>query len=100
MKISLILAHPKSGSFNHVIAEMAKETLKSCGHQVAFHDLYGERFDPRCLKSDRTSRRAASSAFVQKETTQESLYFDLSQPVVGSALSKCTVLREGCEKER
>jgi putative NADPH-quinone reductase len=46
MKVSLILAHPRSGSFNHAIAEMARNTLQSCGHQVSFHDLYQERFDP------------------------------------------------------
>jgi NAD(P)H dehydrogenase (quinone) len=46
MKILLILAHPKSGSFNHAIAKEVMETLKSCGHQVVFHDLYIERFDP------------------------------------------------------
>lgn len=49
MKISLILAHPKSGSFNHAFAE-----------------------DPRCFKSDRPPRRAAGGAFVKMETNQES----------------------------
>ncbi len=38
------------------IAEVAMETLKSFGKQVAFHDLYGERFDPRWFKSDRPPR--------------------------------------------
>ena len=46
MKVSLILAHPKSGSFNHAIAEVAQNTLESCSHDVSFHDLYMERFDP------------------------------------------------------
>jgi putative NADPH-quinone reductase len=41
-----ILANPRSGSFNHAIAEMAMNTLQSCGHQVIFHDLYKEEFDP------------------------------------------------------
>ncbi|MBN1322960.1 MAG: NAD(P)H-dependent oxidoreductase [Methanotrichaceae archaeon] len=70
MKISRILAHPKSGSFNHAFAEAARETLKSCGHRVAFYDLYGKRFDPRCFKSDRPPRRAAGGAFVKMETNQ------------------------------
>lgn len=46
MRISLILGHPKPGSFNHAIADAAREQLVSDGHEVAFHDLYAERFDP------------------------------------------------------
>jgi NAD(P)H dehydrogenase (quinone) len=46
MKISLILAHPKAGSFNHAIAEAARSALVSSGHEVSFHDLYQEGFDP------------------------------------------------------
>jgi NAD(P)H dehydrogenase (quinone) len=46
MFISLILAHPDPGSFNHAIAKTAVETIKSNGHKVFFHDLYQEKFDP------------------------------------------------------
>jgi NAD(P)H dehydrogenase (quinone) len=46
MKISVILGHPKRGSFNHAIAETAVQVLKTGGHVVAFHDLYQEAFDP------------------------------------------------------
>ena len=46
MKISVILAHPRSGSFNHAIAEVSIATLRNAGHSVVFHDLYAERFDP------------------------------------------------------
>lgn len=46
MKISVILGHPKKGSFNHAIAETAVQVLKTGGHEVAFHDLYQEAFDP------------------------------------------------------
>ena len=46
MKISLILAHPMVGSFNHAIAEAGRIALVSNGHNVSFHDLYQERFDP------------------------------------------------------
>ena len=44
MRISVILAHPGPGSFNHAIAGTAVEELESNGHEVNFHDLYGERF--------------------------------------------------------
>ena len=46
MKISLILAHPHPGSFNHAIADAAGDTLRQCGHVVTLHDLYREQFDP------------------------------------------------------
>jgi putative NADPH-quinone reductase len=46
MQASLILAHPDPRSFNHAIAAMAVRTLQENGHQVAFHDLYAEHFDP------------------------------------------------------
>jgi putative NADPH-quinone reductase len=46
MNISVILAHPKKGSFNHAIADAAVETLQANGHEVIYHDLYEERFDP------------------------------------------------------
>jgi len=46
MKISVILAHPDPGSFNHAIARTAVERLEHNGHQVFFHDLYRESFDP------------------------------------------------------
>ncbi|NTW60296.1 MAG: NAD(P)H-dependent oxidoreductase [Nitrospirae bacterium] len=46
MKISVILGHPKRGSFNHAIAGTVVQALKTSGHEVAFHDLYREAFDP------------------------------------------------------
>jgi len=46
MRISVILAHPNKGSFNHAIAATVVETLNQNGHEVAFHDLYEENFDP------------------------------------------------------
>jgi NAD(P)H dehydrogenase (quinone) len=46
MQISVILAHPDPKSFNHAIADTAVLELKRNGHEVHFHDLYAERFDP------------------------------------------------------
>jgi putative NADPH-quinone reductase len=46
MRISLILAHPDSGSLNHAIARAASEQLEKNGHEVDFHDLYREGFNP------------------------------------------------------
>lgn len=46
MRITAILTHPRPGSFNHAIAKAALETLQRNGHEVTFHDLYLESFDP------------------------------------------------------
>jgi NAD(P)H dehydrogenase (quinone) len=46
MKASVILAHPNQRSFNHAIAATAADALKQDGHDVRFHDLHVERFDP------------------------------------------------------
>jgi NAD(P)H dehydrogenase (quinone) len=46
MKISVILAHPCPGSFNHAIADLAAATLRESRHTVTVHDLYAEQFDP------------------------------------------------------
>lgn len=46
MKVSVVLAHPQNGSFNHSIALTAVEQLQQSGHEVHFHDLYEEQFDP------------------------------------------------------
>lgn len=46
MKILILLAHPRPGSFNHAIAETVKTTLEAGGHEVRLTDLYAEHFDP------------------------------------------------------
>jgi len=46
MRISVILGHPKAGSFNHAIAEAVVDALNQNGHEVAYHDLHAEKFDP------------------------------------------------------
>ena len=46
MEISVILAHPETSSFNHAIARTACLALEGLGHDVLFHDLYEEGFDP------------------------------------------------------
>lgn len=46
MKLSVILGHPDQGSFCHAMAEAAVQALRDNGHEVLFHDLYRERFEP------------------------------------------------------
>ncbi len=46
MKVLVIIGHQRLGSFCHAIAEVAMEELRAAGHEVVYHDLYQERFDP------------------------------------------------------
>jgi putative NADPH-quinone reductase len=49
MKVSVILAHPHPGSFNHAIAAAVMQALRENRHDIVYHDLYAERFDPVLL---------------------------------------------------
>ncbi len=46
MKVLVIIGHQQQGSFNHAIAQTAVEELHAAGHEVVYHDLYAEQFDP------------------------------------------------------
>ena len=46
MNVMTVLAHPDGGSFNHAIAESVKDSLREKGHEIIFHDLYKEKFNP------------------------------------------------------
>jgi NAD(P)H dehydrogenase (quinone) len=52
MRISVILAHPNHGSFNHAIAQTAVEQIEGNGHKGFFHDLYKEGFDPLLFSNE------------------------------------------------
>jgi putative NADPH-quinone reductase len=69
MKISVILAHPDKKSFNHAIAATAIETLKQNGHEVFFHDLYEEEFDP-LLTAEEIPRGVALPFEVEKHCNE------------------------------
>ncbi|KMY69086.1 NAD(P)H dehydrogenase [Desulfocarbo indianensis] len=46
MNILLVLGHPSGDSFCAAIAQSARTALEELGHEVIFHDLYREGFDP------------------------------------------------------
>ena len=46
MKVLVVIGHQNQGSFCHAIAQTAVETLTAAGHEVVYHDLYAEGFDP------------------------------------------------------
>ncbi len=61
MRVSVILAHPNPASLNHAIAAAAVRELARSGHDVAYHDLYAEGFDP-LLPTDEIPEGAALPA--------------------------------------
>jgi putative NADPH-quinone reductase len=52
MSISVILAHPRPGSFNHAIAAACADVLRRIGHSMHVHDLYAEGFEPLLPSAD------------------------------------------------
>lgn len=46
MNLLVILAHPRRESLNAAIAHACRQVLTGLGHQVVFHDLHAEGFDP------------------------------------------------------
>ena len=65
MKVLAIIGHQNTGSFCHAIAATAIETLKAAGHEVVYHDLYEERFDP-ILPHAEVPREATLDPVVQR----------------------------------
>jgi putative NADPH-quinone reductase len=52
MRILVILGHPEPNSFNHAIAATVCTCLREDRHEVIFHDLYLESFDPILPKEE------------------------------------------------
>jgi len=69
MRILQILCHPRPGSLNHALSDSARETLCSLGHEVLFHDLHQEGFNP-VLDSSELSRLYSLDELVQEHSRQ------------------------------
>lgn len=69
MKVSVILAHPKVGSFNHAIAATTVAALQANGHRVLFHDLYAERFEP-LMEAAELAREAVLPAVIEQHAQE------------------------------
>lgn len=65
MRIYVILSHPNPGSFNHAIAETAVAKLHENNHEVVYHDLYAEKFDP-ILHGDEIPKEAKLDSLIEK----------------------------------
>lgn len=65
MKVLVIIGHQHKGSFCHAIAEAAVEELEAAGHEVIYHDLYEEGFDP-ILPHEEIEKGSQKSPLIQK----------------------------------
>lgn len=72
MTVSVILAHPREGSFNHAIAETVVRALVRAGHRANFHDLYKEAFDP-VLRSEEIPRDSMTDSIVRRHCDEIAL---------------------------
>jgi len=62
MKVMVVLGHPSRESFNHAIAETAVNALQANEHEVVFHDLYAEGFDPVLTLEELSAEEASDPA--------------------------------------
>ncbi len=62
MKVMVVLGHPSRESFNHAIAEAAVKALQANEHEVVFHDLYAEGFDPVLTLEELSAEEASDPA--------------------------------------
>jgi putative NADPH-quinone reductase len=65
MKVLVILGHQNPGSFCHAIADTAVQTLEAGGHEVIYHDLYAEGFDP-VLRHEQILRDSPQDPVIQR----------------------------------
>lgn len=65
MNVLVILAHPDPKSFSHAIAEAAVAALRENSHQVVFHDLQQEGFEP-VLPAQEIPEKGIVSAGIRK----------------------------------
>lgn len=58
VEISLIVAHPSRESLTHALASAVADALASSGHQVRWHALAEECFDPRATSKEIVEHRS------------------------------------------
>jgi putative NADPH-quinone reductase len=69
MKILVVLAHPNPQSFNAAIAQTVLQTLEAAGHEIIFHDLYRENFDP-VMPAGELRKDGPLPAVIEQQSTE------------------------------
>ena len=65
MKVSVILGHPYNNSFNHALAKEVLETLHDNNHELYFHDLYAEGFNPVMPVNELSSNQSSDPLIIK-----------------------------------
>ncbi len=65
MRILVILGHPGRDSFNRAIAGRVLKRLHAAGHQVMWHNLYDERFEPLLSPAELSKAAQLSDDLIQ-----------------------------------
>ena len=65
----VVVAHPSPTSFSHAMADAARTALAGRGFELAFHDLYAERFDP-VQPTGELQNTASSDALVEQHCAE------------------------------
>lgn len=65
--VMLLLAHPRPDSYCHAIADRIRSVLTGSGHDVRFHDLYAERFDPIVSAEEAYTTGESVEAYLARE---------------------------------
>jgi len=71
MNVFVVLGHQNPGSFCHAIAATAIDELRNAGHEIVYHDLYAEKFDP-ILPHAEIPRGAALDPVVERHCREVS----------------------------
>ncbi|MBN8217519.1 MAG: NAD(P)H-dependent oxidoreductase [Spirochaetes bacterium] len=59
MNVSILLAHPNPGSFNHALAAAVVAAAETEGHRARLNDLYAEGFDPVFTANELSNKNPA-----------------------------------------
>lgn len=65
----IVVATPNLDSFSHAMAIAASRALTDQGHEVVFHDLYAEKFDP-VQPTGEAANTVSSDALVEQHCTE------------------------------
>ncbi len=65
MKILVVLGHQNPKSYNQAIVQTAIDEMKQLGHEVIFHDLYAEGFDPILTQEELDSEKPTDPVVLQ-----------------------------------
>jgi len=65
----IVIANPSPNSLSHAMGSAAKRALLTRGYEIAYHDLYAERFDP-VQPTGESGNVGSSNALVEQHCSE------------------------------